>query len=145
MIPLRALIALSVLLGGCNSYVLKGHVVQGDISIMSFVRPDDPRLADPPVTGARVTVVRDPENLGAERVGSELSDGYGEFWVPLDAFGAGHLDEVFRISVSRSGYQTANSLQRLRASDERVLLVILGSGQPDAAPEGLLDQYERFR
>ena len=141
-----ALVGLVATLGGCGSYVLQGQVVQGAFSDMAFVRPGDPRLAQPGVSSVRITVERDPDKLAARVVGSDLSDGSGRFTVALDAFGAGYLAEVFRIRAGKVGYQTALATLALDAQDDRLLLVILAPGPSEGRePEDLLEQFDRFK
>ena len=140
------LLSAALLLSGCDSYVLQGRVVQGDVSDMAFVNTDDPRLAHPGVSGVRITVERDPDRLSATQVGSGLSDDEGRFAIALDSFGAGYLVEVFGVHASRAGYRNARVNLRLDADDERQLLVILAPGRSDPdETESLLEQYERFR
>jgi hypothetical protein len=113
---------------------------------MAFVNADDSRLAQPGVSGVRITVERDPGKLSATQVGRGLSDDQGRFAISLDSFGAGYLVEVFGVHASRSGYRNTQANLSLDAKDNRQLLVILTPGHSDPhETESLLEQYERFR
>ena len=141
-----AIVTVVAALGGCRTYVLQGWVVQGDVSDMAFVQPDDPRLSQPGVSSVRISVERDPDRLSATIVGTDMSDTRGAFTMGLNTFGAGYLIETFRIHASKAGYRSAEAHLSLDANDERPLLVILAPGQSDPyETETLLEQYERFR
>ncbi len=130
---------------GCSTYTIEGRVVEGAVSDMTFVLGDDPRLSDPPLSGVRITVERDPGRLSRQMAGTDLSDAHGRFAIVINDFGAGWMDERWRIQASRMRYQTASRDLRLDRSNRR-LLIILATGVSDA-PEGedLIKQFERYK
>ena len=136
-------------LAGCSGpYVLRGNVIQGDVSEMAFVMADDPRLAERPVGNIRIVIHRNPESLGIKLVGSGLSRSDGQFTIPLRAFGAGLLVEEFLIEAGKPGYQTAVLKQHIPGRRHNMhLLIILASGYSEGLrdKEDLWEQYERYR
>ena len=145
--PGRRLIAVAWLAtaGGCQTYVIEGTVVQGPFGEMTFVRPDDPRLNDPPIANVRVTVDRDPDSLSRRQVGTRITDAKGWFEIPVGEFGAGWMDEQWLLVAFKNGYQTLSTTQRLPRGSERRLLIIMTPGHAEDSPEDWREQYERFR
>ncbi|MHC4414207.1 MAG: hypothetical protein ACYS0G_02865, partial [Planctomycetota bacterium] len=80
-------------------------------------------------------------------VAAGLSDLSGRFSIPLDAFGAGWMDEQWRISASKPGFRSADSVLRLAPKKANMqLLIILAPGfSEDPREEDLMEDYERFR
>ncbi len=131
--------------GGCQTYVIEGRVVEGRFGDMTFVRPDDPRLDDPAITNVRVTVDRDPDSLSRRQVGTQITDARGRFEIPLGEFGAGWMDEQWLLRAFKNGYQTVSTTLRLPRGSGRRLLIIMTPGQSEDSPEDWREQYERFR
>ncbi len=132
---------------GCSSYLIRGTVVQGVTSDMSFVEPDDPRLAGTPVSGVRLTVQRDPDKLSRHMAGTDLSDTSGRFTVQVDEFGAGWMDEEWLIQAFKPGYATASvrHLLRTRHKDMRLLVTLTPGASNNPMEDDLIQQYERYR
>ncbi len=131
-------------LSGCGGYVLKGRVVEGAGGDIAFVAPDDLRLSEPGLADARITVERDPGRLSAHVAASGVSDLDGRFAISLDAFGAGWMDERWRIEAIKPGFARTSSLQRLdSATRDMRLLIILAPGFSEPR-EDLLQQLQRF-
>ncbi len=145
-VPSRlVLVALLSGFAGCGGYVLKGRVVEGVGGVMTFVAPQDLRLAQPGLPAARITIERDPGRLSAHVAASGLSDLDGRFAVALDDFGAGWMDERWRIEATKPGFARTSSLQRLdSAARDMRLLIILAPGFSEPR-EDLLQQLQRFR
>ena len=143
--PRMIVVAWLAAAGGCRTYVIQGTVVQGPFGDMAFVRPDDPRLDDPPIANVRVTVDRDPDSLGRRQVGTRITDARGWFEIPVGEFGAGWMDEQWLLRAFKNGYQTVSTTQRLPRGSDRRLLIIMTPGHAEVAPEDLQEQYERFR
>ncbi|MHC4989513.1 MAG: hypothetical protein ACYTGC_00905 [Planctomycetota bacterium] len=143
LLLLLGTLALSV--GGCGTYTLRGKVVAGDFSTMAFVSPDDPRLQGPGLPNVQIRLYRDPGTLGTEMVAQGLSDGVGAVNIPVGAFGAGWLVEQWRISATRSGYQTSDVTMSLPGGGEnKQLLIMLAPGISPPYEEDLMEQYRRF-
>ncbi len=133
---------------GCSTYVIKGNVISGAISDMSFVSPGDSRLGEPPLANVRITVQRDPDRLSRHMVGTDLSDAHGRFVVSLDELGTGWMDEQWLIRASKPGFKTASSMPRLDPDRKNMrLLIIMAPGLSPAPREDddLMEQYRQHR
>jgi hypothetical protein len=134
-------------LGGCNGYAVRGKVVRGPYSLMTFVEADDARLGDEPIPNVQVIIHRDPGKLSAAVAGRAVSAPDGSFSIALNQFGAGWMEEQWLIEAKRPRFQTAEDIRPLPRAGERMMLLImlapgLSSDRPD---EDLMKQYERFR
>jgi hypothetical protein len=141
-------------LGGCSgsgSYMLEGRVVRSDAgeSFMTFVAPDDPRLAQSGVANVKIVVERDPTKLGRSTAATAIAAGDGSFAIPLSQFGAGWMDEHWGIRASRAGYSTVDSILALpRAKDAMQLLIMISPGFSDEdmrEHQDFMNDYEQFR
>lgn len=112
---------------GCGPHVLRGRVVQGDVSRVTIVEPDDPMLDSPPIEGATVELTLDPDTLGREVLATRSVGPDGSFAIPIDEFGAGVLEYDFGVLARHRGREPARHVFRLPSRDQR-LLVILGRG-----------------
>jgi hypothetical protein len=151
--PLRALCRALPVIGlaaaaGCSTYTIKGTVVSGDKNHMTFVAVEDPRLREPPLNNVRLTVQRDPDKLSRKLVGTDLSDAYGRFTIPIDEFGTGWMDEKWLIRATKDGFETTSAKYELTADRKKMkLLVIMRPGlsvipQED---EDLMEEFDRHR
>jgi hypothetical protein len=133
---------------GCSTFVIKGNVIAGATSDMSFVPPGDLRLREPPLTNVRITVQRDPDSLSRHMVGTDLSDAHGQFVISLDEFGAGWMDEKWLIRATKPGFKTATAMPRFEPGTKKMrLLVIMAPGHSSAPREDddLMEQYRQHR
>ena len=130
---------------GCSTYVLRGTVVQGEFAAMTFVNPGDPRLSDSPIINVRISVDRDPDTLGRQMVGTDLTDARGRFMIPLDQFGAGWMDEEWLIRAFKPGYESTDSKMRLDRYEDQRLLIMMPAGVSVKPSEDWREQYEKFR
>ncbi len=146
-LPWLALAALLSAGTGCSSYVIRGTVIHGVYSDMSFVEPDDPRLKETPVSGVRVSVERDPDKLSRSLAGTDLSDTNGRFAVHVDAFGAGWMDEQWLIHAFKPGYSTASAMHELRPrhKEMRLLVTMTPGASSNPIQDDLIEQYERYK
>jgi len=138
---------LLLLLQACGQYTLIGKVVAGDLAGAQFVPADDPRLAQPGVSDARVSILRDPDSLKRAIAGSAQADALGMFELPVEGVGAGWMVEQWLIRAERNGYQASASMVSLPANPRRMHLLITirrGAG-PGTTEENLLDELERYR
>jgi hypothetical protein len=144
----RGLLLLGLLAtAGCSTYVIKGAVITGSVSDISFVDPNDARLREPPLANVRITVQRDPDSLSRRIVGTDLSDAHGRFVVPIDEFGAGWMEETWLIRATKPGFKTASWMQPLDRDKSKQLLVIMAPGL-SVVPrdqEDLLEEYRQHR
>ena len=126
-----AILTFAALMVGCGGLTLQGKVVTDDFSSMTFVSPADPRLSEPGLSGAKLSIIRDPGRLNREVVATASSDGSGKFTIDLDVFGAGWMQERWLIEVVRPGHQTATLNTALdKDHQNRRLLITLGRGAP---------------
>lgn len=135
-------------LGACGPYTIKGRVVQGDTSYVSVVEQGDSRLGASPVAGAQVRLRMDPGKLNRKTLAQEVSDGNGDFTLPVDEFGAGILEFDLGLVARRKGFVSAEGFFRLPPGSRRVLIV-LAPGQDPAGyaeePASLSDEAERWK
>ncbi|MFG0275600.1 MAG: carboxypeptidase-like regulatory domain-containing protein [Phycisphaerales bacterium] len=145
--PALALVLVAFTLTGCNSYVLQGRVIAGDISYVAVVDGDDPRLDAPGIPGASLRLETDPSRISREVVGETTSGADGTFRIPFKKVGGGVLMYDVGVTVRRDGYQPATLQFRLPPGAKRLLVMMSPGpdrmGDPDA--DDPLKQYERYR
>lgn len=141
-----AITAIGALLVGCGpSYQLQGKVIEGDISFITVVSQDDPRLDGPGIAGVSIKLVSDPNKLNKETLGEVISSGDGSFTIGIDLVGAGFFRYDAGISAERKGYEYTMSQFKLPSGDRRVL-IMLRSGSTNAPTGGdAMSDYEKFR
>lgn len=115
-------------IAGC-AYRVEGKVVAGDADFVTIVDADDPRLAMPGVDGARIAFIRDPQRLDRRLAANGVSGAEGEISIPIDAFGAGWLEEQWLVQAIRRDRGAAEGMVRLPRGRDR-LLIMLGSASP---------------
>lgn len=121
-------LASALCLAGC-AHRVEGRVVAGDASFVTVVSADDPRLSAPGIGGVRISFTRDPLRLNRELVASGVSGPEGEISIPIDAVGAGWLEEQWLVQAVRSDRGAAEGLLSLPRGDRR-LLIMLAPGHP---------------
>ncbi len=133
---------------GCSSYTLRGRVVQGNHNGIVVVAPDDPRLQGPGAADIRITIERDPNKGWRKQVGSSVSNPDGWFDIPVDAFGAGWMDEFWGVFASGPGYESHEEYIRLPGSPKHGMILVTlhpGIATPPKRPDDLMRQYEQYR
>jgi hypothetical protein len=142
-------LAAATLLTGCGQYKLIGKVIEGDLTTATFVPADDPAIAVPGVSGAHVSILRDPDTPKRAIAGSAVADSLGFFEMPIDGVGAGWMVEDWLIRAERSGYAPAAARVALPANPKRFYLLITirrGEGSSlDNERENLWEEVERYR
>lgn len=152
---LLAVGGLGWILSGCAGYEVRGRVVSGSFGgLVAVVDEGDPRLRAEGVGNARITIVRDPGRLNARQVATGVSEADGDFVIPLAEFGAGWLDEEWRVQAVRSRIGLAEGLVRMpRPGAGEVLLIELREADPSeiddlqrrgGGREDLYDEVERW-
>jgi len=154
-VPIRLLFAAVVLimpivlLSGCGGgYVLRGKVIESNTNAITTVDRKDSRMDQQGLGNVQIRVYRDPGRLSQELAASGVSGPDGTFAIPINAFGAGWMDESWLIQTYRDGYSNAETIKRLPGNtNRRPVLIMLRRG--DATPfrqrEDLLEEMERFR
>jgi hypothetical protein len=144
-----ALLTAAFVMTGCGGYTIQGQIVRGSYGDASFVNADDSAINAAPVPSAAIRIIRDPDKLSSEVVGSATSKPDGSFELVVDSFGAGFLDERFAVRAVRNGYDDVEVVLRLPGSPSgRILLIQMVSGASGGLRDErqrLLDEYEQFR
>lgn len=129
------LLLLVIVLTGCESYQMRGVVIEGAVSSMVVVDQDDPRLTRGfGMPMAAIEVSLDPDRLSRKSLPRALSEVDGTFAVPVDEPGAGFLEYDVRVVVRRNGYNTATADIRLPGPKQRLLVTLVG-GEDTYQPE----------
>lgn len=122
-----ALLFSAICLSGCSSYKLQGTVIEGAQSHILVVDQSDSRLQQRGLGGVHITITQSPMSLGRKQVGEGLSNGRGQFSIPISSFGAGFLEYQMGIVARRKAHVPAQKTMQLPGSDKR-LLIILSQG-----------------
>lgn len=133
--------------------MLRGRVVEGPGAGMSLVSADDPQMhaagsgAYPGIAGAHVAVTRDPGRGSRQLVGEAASAADGSFAIPIDAFGAGWMEEEWLLQAWARGYRTVEHVTPLPLNGGTRLLIVLtpGAAIEPRRPEDLMKEADRFR
>lgn len=138
-----------VVLTGCSSYAIRGRVIAGGLSHSMFTSIDDPTLAaGQPLAGATIVLYRDPDQLNRAIAAEARSSADGWFVLPVDAFGAGWMEESWEVVVRAPGRHPVQSSIVLPGSpgDAR-LLVVMSPGRDvlDTDMTDPMDDYERYK
>lgn len=133
---------------GCGGYTMRGKVIEGFTPGIYTIDASDSRLNSRGVSEVRIVVYRDPGRLSQELVASGVSGPDGSFAIPLDAFGAGWMEETWMIQTSRRGYRNVETIMKLPSNTEkRPLLIVVNEGHADDLPqqEDLWREAEKYR
>ncbi len=142
---------LLLFLSGCGGYVLNGRVVRSMSSGESgvrFVALGDSDLDRVGVGGVEVMVTRNPSHRMSAELFTVRTRPDGRFSLSLNAFGAGWMEERWRIESFKEGFENAERVLTLpKSSGERQLLILVspGSADPPHPRNELMDQYEKYR
>lgn len=128
-IPCRALLpvpllALALATMGCQSYQLEGRVIEGAQSAIFIVDQEDPRLNEPGLAQADLTLTLDPRRVTAEQLGAQRSASDGSFSFDVNEFGAGFLEHDVRLQAEASGYHETLRDFQLPSRNKAVLVVL---------------------
>lgn len=134
---LLLLLALSAA-AGCQSYTVRGRVIEGEISYVSIVSADEARLGEQGVgvPNVRVRLETDPERLRREIVGETVTDEEGYFSIPFARPGAGVLMYDIGVTAWKDGFTPATLTTRLPPSDRRMLIMLT------PGPDDFRDPYK---
>jgi hypothetical protein len=144
-------LVLAAMLVGCGGYEIRGKVVHGPMSLVSFVAGSDERLQERGLAGATVTLRRDPTKGWAKDVATAIADGQGEFVLHVGEFGAGWMTEQWMIRAARKGFERAETITTLPGGSEgRRLLIQMTPGESGRSDDSwesddLMKQYEQYR
>jgi hypothetical protein len=127
-----------LLLTACSPHTISGRVVRGDVSYVSVVDKDDPRLSEPGLPGVLLRLDLDPGRLSSKSLAQETSGTDGEFTLPVDEPGAGLIDLEVGLLARRKGFQSAEGVFKVPKGSKRVLIVM----SPGVDPPGYLEERE---
>ncbi|HRP64215.1 MAG TPA: hypothetical protein PK400_13025 [Phycisphaerales bacterium] len=146
-----ALTVMATFLSGCETtYVLRGRVIEGMPPGIHAMPAAQLAGEAPPVARATVNIYRDPNRLNKSLVANGLTGPDGSFAIPIHAFGAGWMDEMWLVEVLHGQYQGAETILMLPPDTKRTqLLIMLAPGRgvsPAASPhsENLLEESRRY-
>jgi hypothetical protein len=135
-------------LPGCSSYTLRGKVVQGDTNSIELVHEIDQRLKQPGLSNVETLVRRDSKQTkpaAPELAGRVRTDATGDFWMPIDEYGAGWMQEQWLVQARLSGYQNASCKIKLPAKGSKWKLLITlapGTSTPLIQPGEVIEEEE---
>ncbi|HVZ93709.1 MAG TPA: hypothetical protein VG797_04285 [Phycisphaerales bacterium] len=146
----RGLLTISALACGvsvtaCSPHRVTGKVVEGPVSQMLIVNPDDPRFDLPGIEGTQLTLRMDPQRPNRKVLAKVASGAEGEIDIPVDYLGAGWFEYDMGLTARHAGYQRADGFFKLPTTDKRVLIMLTPGrdiGQlDDDDPLDQVDQY----
>ncbi|MEE9213113.1 MAG: hypothetical protein V3U29_10720 [Phycisphaeraceae bacterium] len=143
--PASSLLLIAVLaaVSGCG-YRLRGTVLEGTTPAVLLVENDDPRLSEPGLGGAVLTLTLDPDRLSAKHLGSHQTNVNGQFDVPINEMGAGFLEYDVGLLCRLAGHRAVQHHMRLPGSNKR-LLIIMAQGKDMYKPKpDILGETMRF-
>jgi hypothetical protein len=137
-----AAIVASATLTGCDTYQMRGVVIEGAVSAIQIVDEDDPRLSNGNgLPMATIDVTLDPDRLSRKHMPRGISEVDGTFAVPIDEQGAGYLDYQVRVVVRRAGHDSALSDLRVPGPHSRLLVTLVnGEDKYQPEPPDLMDE-----
>ena len=115
---------------GCETYALRGKVVDGGVSAVMLVDKNDPRLDADGISGATIEATIDPRSLSRQRMPTVSSEADGGISLPVNVTGAGLLEYEAMVVVRYPQMAPAVRFMPLPGSDKR-LLITLAPGEDD--------------
>lgn len=109
---------------GCETYALRGKVVDGGTSAVMLVDKNDPRLDADGISGATIEATVDPRSLSRQRIPAVSSDADGGFSLPVNITGAGLLEYEAMIVARYPQMAPAVRFMPLPSSDKRLLITL---------------------
>lgn len=128
MLRTLAFVTLLGLLAGCETYAIRGKVIDGGTSSITLVNKGDDRLAGDGFGGAEVRAILDPDKLSRKDLGTVIAAQDGTFALPVHEVGAGLLEYKVMVVVRYPHCAPAARLMELPPGDKR-LLVSLSAGE----------------
>ena len=141
-----ALLLVTVMFAGCGSYAIQGRVVRGSSASIQLVDKDDRRMTEDNRTGGGAVVqgILEPDTpTEMQPLGQVVTDGQGNFSIPVDALGSGFLEYEAMIIARREGHRGAMATIDLPRGSERVLVTLPLGADTLRVPERFLDQALR--
>lgn len=112
---------LALALGGCQTSVVTGKVIEGPSSIVALVDAKDDRFSGPGIGGAETELRAVRDGLSDRLVSRQVTNASGDFSIgTIDRL----TSESLMLIVSRSGYITAKGPASISADGKEVLVVL---------------------
>ncbi len=125
------LVSMLLMSAACETYQIRGRVIEGASSSVIVLDRKDPRLSDAQgMGGSRISVELDPQRLSRKDLGTVHSDPDGYFAMPIGEFGAGILEYDVQIIGRSQHHAPAVGQIRLPSAQQRVL-IIMGPGRDE--------------
>ncbi len=137
-----ALLVCVMAVGGCG-YQLRGTVIEATTSAVLVVDQDDPRVNDPRLPGAVVSLTLDPGHLNAKNLGAHATDVNGRFDVPIGE-GAGLLEYQLELLCRLSGYQAVQQRMALPGGTKQLLILMVPGRDTYRPKPDILDETLRL-
>ncbi len=126
-------------LTGCAPYALRGAVISGHTPSVQWVEPNDPRLVEPGLASARVSVWLDPDRLTPEKLGVVSTRGDGKFAMPIHTAGAGVLIMDIKVRGERPpDHGSATQALSLPHRGKHLLITLVPGPDTHPQPQGNL-------
>jgi len=142
----------AIVVSGCSPYALKGRVIAGDISYITIVERDDPRLSEAGIPGVRLAIMSDPLKPNRKSISNNLSDQSGNIELRVDEIGAGFLEYEVALFANREGFKRSEGFFNLPPSGKRVLVVMCpgrdtgpSEFMQEESMDTLMQEYEKFK
>ena len=108
----RALVLLLVtlMLAGCGTYAIQGRVVRGASATIQVVDKNDRRMTEnnPTGGGAVIQGILEPNTPSEMKsLGQVVTDGQGNFSIPVEALGSSFLEYEAMLIARREGHSGA--------------------------------------
>lgn len=139
-----ALVMLSQL-WGCVAYQLRGKVIDGTTSSIMVVDQDDPRLKEPGIGAAQVSLTLDPKKLSRKLAGTTATQDDGTFELPVSEPGAGMLEYEALVIARFPKMAPAVRFMSLPGSDKRLLITLApGEDRLDRFQNNIVDETRQW-
>lgn len=138
-----ALLLITLMLAGCGSYAIQGRVVRGSTASIQLVDKNDRRLTEDNPTGGGAVVqgILEPNTPSEmQSLGQVVTDGQGNFALPVGAAGAGFLEYEATLIARREGHSGAMTTIDLPRGSQRVLITLPLGPDKLRVPKGFLDE-----
>jgi len=125
-----------LMLGGCSAtHVIKGKVIQGNLSFVAVVDQGDERLKSAGIADVDISARADVGKVAGYLFAQGETDAKGDFSMKFKDQSL-FLKPV-EISASKIGFQPATGSLSLPPGDRRILIILApGAGGKPASPSG---------
>lgn len=142
-----AMLALLTVVTGCGGYRVQVVAIESNVTDARFVDPDRVPENAIPIGDARVTLYRDPGSLRETAAGDVRTSSDGRGTLRIAGFGAGWMDEQWRIEAAAPGYESVTAIRPLPGGGSGLILLIEMPSGASSLPrrDDPIEDYRRFR